>query len=761
MLKKFLLFAVVLIIITFLCGTRQVFSCGPFFDSPVFTYNLNPDIPLNGFTQGKLGVILPTFARSYLYAAYKQLSGKGFDEDEQNALLNLWNDRLKLEWRENISNLPEVWLKARNKVTQAGSSPDIKLYSDDSYNAYLRYLEDAFRNAAITLEERLSKFGPDSPEILEWVKAQDMVFSGSIPEPLDTDIDPLLQADRTYQIAAANFYAGNFDLAIEMFKGIASDSQSPWRVIAPYLVARSLIRKATLSSESSPDKEILDQAAEKLKTILNDKNLKDIHPPTRRLLGFVNYRLDPDKTLHELAKTLLNDKLGEDLKLYVDDYTRLLDYFMGEQDEMALWWKPEEREESRSNALKKLDESSVSDDLTEWIITFQTNGEIALNRSLEKWRKTSSLPWLLASLAKVNAGQPDVPKLLTEVEKVKINSPAYATVAFHSIRLMIESGKNSDAIKKLDFILSQDTSLIPVSSRNLFLAERMKIARNLDEFLKYTLRNAVGVTYDVVPVQFGYEEAIKQYKGLVTFDLDSIRIMDGTMPLGLLKEIATSETLPDDLRRRIAIVAWTRAALLEDYRACSEVTPILKSLIPELKEYLDAYVSAKDDESRQFAAIFLMLKFPGMQPDVVSAVGRDTPLDTIDSYRNNWWCSYAQNSDVYKKIPADSHLSALYPSGSVEELDFVNEAQKIAVKEEWAKLKALATGPNHLCTIVINWSKKNLEDPRVPEALHLAVRSTRYGCTDDDTTKFSKQAFQLLHKNYPKSEWATKTKYWF
>jgi hypothetical protein len=42
---------------------------------------------------------------------------------------------------------------------------------------------------------------------------------------------------------------------------------------------------------------------------------------------------------------------------------------------------------------------------------------------------------------------------------------------------------------------------------------------------------------------------------------------------------------------------------------------------------------------------------------------------------------------------------------------------------------------------------------------HLAVRATRYGCTDDETSQWSSKAFQLLRRRYPKSEWAAKTKY--
>ena len=50
-------------------------------------------------------------------------------------------------------------------------------------------------------------------------------------------------------------------------------------------------------------------------------------------------------------------------------------------------------------------------------------------------------------------------------------------------------------------------------------------------------------------------------------------------------------------------------------------------------------------------------------------------------------------------------------------------------------------------------------DPRLPEALYLAVRSTRIGCTNAETSKVSKAAFDFLHEHYPQSEWTAKTKF--
>ena len=91
-----------------------------------------------------------------------------------------------------------------------------------------------------------------SAELRDWVQGQDAVFSNckqkqAMPAPAPSGASILLQADRAYQIAAARFYAGDFDEAAAAFRQIAADSKSPWRAIAAYLIARVYIRKATLS----------------------------------------------------------------------------------------------------------------------------------------------------------------------------------------------------------------------------------------------------------------------------------------------------------------------------------------------------------------------------------------------------------------------------------------------------------------------------------------------------------------------------------
>jgi hypothetical protein len=67
--------------------------------------------------------------------------------------------------------------------------------------------------------------------------------------------------------------------------------------------------------------------------------------------------------------------------------------------------------------------------------------------------------------------------------------------------------------------------------------------------------------------------------------------------------------------------------------------------------------------------------------------------------------------------------------------------------------------PNLLAARVIAYAESHPTDPRVPEALHLAVKATKLGSKDDSTTKFSAQAFRLLHKQYPGNPWTKKTPY--
>jgi len=186
----------------------------------------------------------------------------------------------------------------------------------------------------------------------------------------------------------------------------------------------------------------------------------------------------------------------------------------------------------------------------------------------------------------------------------------------------------------------------------------------------------------------------------------------------------------------------------------------LSGFYPALKELLASYQAANTAEARRFTAAYIALKFPGLRPTVTPGLGRSTPIGEVDSFRDNWWCLAASPRPLEADAAAEQETKR--PESSKQRLPaFLSPTERAAAAKEVSTLNALGVAPNYLSRTVIDWANRNPADPRVPEALHLAVTSTRRGCTDKESGRWSKAAFDLLHRRYPNSPWARKTKYWF
>jgi hypothetical protein len=748
-----------------LSGYQPQQACGPVSQEAIFTFSVHPDFPLERYAAGQLGVIQPTYARSYLYVAYRYFVGLGFDQAEQRALTSIWKDRLESSFDENGNEPVKAWIAARSKVPGAAPVAEpvtSRAGGKDSFQYYFNCPDEAFKSATHTLNERIAKFGANSAQVKEWLQAQDQVFQNcgegkTIPAPASPSMPPLIQADRTYQIAAANFYSQNFDEAEKIFSGIAADQSSPYRAIAPYLAARALVRKGMLTPEEGKvDAVTLGQAEARLKKILSDRNLNAIHASTKGILNYVTFRLHPEARLQELADAVLKKNAGATLRQEVWDYTALMDKFVKDDEEGG-------------RKFANLPTAGRGHDLTDWLMVFQVTDKAALDYALQKWTKTSSLPWLVAALAKVDASHALVSDLLAAAAKVKPESRAFATVAFHQSRLLIESGKKDEARNLLDALLAQHKASMPTSAVNEFLSLRIRSARNLDEFLKYAQRTPAAFSYNAdgreIPTtaaERDEDEALKEFaNGRVAFDEDSRIILNQQFPLSLLKEAAASASLPAYLRREVAQAAWARAALLDEDATGKELALLLQSLAPGLKGALNDYLGAASGNDKKFAAIYFFLKFPGVEPYVDSGVGRRTPLNEIDNYRDNWWCAdFISGSDKLNGV-IDPDNSPDKTDSKLRVPDFITTVERASASKETARIRALGAAPNFLCAQAVRLATLKPTDPRCAEMLHLAVKSTRYGCTNKETGRFSKMAYDLLHKNYPKSEWAAKTKFWY
>jgi len=482
------LIALTLIISVSCLFPSRTLACGPFFTDAIFVFTKHPDFPLEKFAGGKLGIVTPTWARSYLVVAYRTLAGNTLSESEAKDVKSLWDDRLNLSDHYDDSG-SKSWIEARKKVPGATAITEVQTYRNQEkpheYEEFLNCQQDAFQTATATLDERVKKFGADSNQVRDWLAAQDMVFSncheGShIPEPT-TDQDALVRADRAYQIAGANFYSTNFDEAKKQFDAIAKDKTSPYRIVSPYLAARAMLRKGSFAEKAEDRRPALAEAEDRLNAVLKDSSLKLSHHAAGRLLNLVRVRLHPEEKAHDLAHVLMKKDASDDFKQSVWDYTVLLDKLIGEDD---------------TGKKPPIPAGLTSDDLTDWIIAVESDAPGTANHSIQRWEQTKSLPWLVAAVINTEGKDAKLNELLTATAAVNPSSPAFATLTFHRIRLLKEANRMAEARAVLDKTLAGDRQQLSTSAVNMFLSERMMVAQNLEEFLQSAQREAAGFSDD-------------------------------------------------------------------------------------------------------------------------------------------------------------------------------------------------------------------------------------------------------------------------
>lgn len=340
----------------------------------------------------------------------------------------------------------------------------------------------------------------------------------------------------------------------------------------------------------------------------------------------------------------------------------------------------------------------TGDEMTEWIDAMQSGrGEPA-----DRWKKSGKPAWLLAAIIHAQPGEAANAELLDAAREVSEKSPAFATARHHRVRLLLATSQDAAARKELDEILKFDS--LPVSAVNAFKKQRMQVAGSFDEWI------ALAPRQPVASFIFGESDAEDANLSPNLFDDDGAAQANRGLPLSLLQRAATDPKFPAELREQLDVATKTRRILLA---------------------------------GGQYDDIYKILRTPSMTPFVTAGIGtRDATPTGIDNYRANWWC--AAGKDEKPAIPA-----------------WLPTAAKAEATKEVAALQAMPAAPTWLARRAVQLANAAPQDPRNAELLHLAVRATRYGCTDDANSAASKAAFQLLHRRYPGNEWAKKTPYSF
>jgi hypothetical protein len=420
-----------------------------------------------------------------------------------------------------------------------------------------------------------------------------------------------------------------------------------------------------------------------------------------------------------------------------------------------------------------------SDELTDWIFTFESGDQSAYSHALSRWRDTSSPAWLVAALGKAQVFSRGLGPLLRAAEAVNRDAPAFPTVAYHLVRLRMAAGRNAEARHLLDDIISWQAGVLPVSAQNEFLEQRLALAANVSEFLRFAQRRPVtfyeegtfgNLNHFLEEQKGAWDENQKESKeefekntedffsellpwnDRFVLDEKTADILNWHFPLQSLHAAARDPALPDYLRRRFALAVWTRAILLKNETIAQAAAADVMKLAPELSTTFAPYLNAPNEEAKQKAALYILLKQPTLSPWVRSGLPATDSLERLDYYfEDSWWCpqsdtDYNEAGDEVPKVVAKpGFLTA--------------EQLTVAVKER-AALTAVGDGKSYLGKHVIEWARLSPTDERVPEALFIATMANRqykYGCNsweyDEDTRK---EAETMLRQNYPHSEWTAK-----
>lgn len=289
------------------------------------------------------------------------------------------------------------------------------------------------------------------------------------------------------------------------------------------------------------------------------------------------------------------------------------------------------------------------------------------------------------------------------------------------------------------------------------------------------------------------------------------------LPARRIVALADDPAITAEQRRVFLSVGWLRSYLLGRWDEVKALLPRMRAAFPELATDIDNITDAWLDSTRRRLVARMLLRAPGLVPR--TRWGRGTPqrgrrysagflaldifsTDNANPNDGNWWCSpdvgqlkielvkaffaetlYVPPSSYIDYWPEDG-TGAHYTRNGAVYLDPARRRRALQLADriiawhpllkdfdaqEMEALSKAESGPRLLSGRAIRWANETGwlsrllgRDERLPETLHLAVRSTRYGCRrDGGHGAYSRTAFRKLHDAYPKSEWTRRTPYWF
>ncbi len=777
----------------FLVG--QVLACAP---SEVVYISDNPNVnnpflvvDKNAFMEGEYGIIAD-WGLPYLYHVYRTLNGQKLEESEVGVFTSFYEDIFRFSylyyWNEQTNNgireAVNEWRDARELISQEYVPISVYKQVEDKWSTYLNCYTSAFKKATETLKSRIDVYS--ETEMQEWLKGQDAVFENcgdgsddfgfmgfnldkdlqasantqegenglvnrisdfiwnilveignffksifiankEVAEEVDNKVQPKTQLvyDQDYQQATASFYKGDLQVAEQQFKAIAIEVGHPWQSYAALALGRTYIRMTTLNDEN----EKLKNAQAQFQVILSDVSMAEVHKGSRLLLNYVNFKLDPDQLVESIESTLFSENIDTDEIIQNLKDLTLTHYY--DLDEV-----------------KDLDA-----DFFQWVFIWQRGYyKEEADFALLKYQESQSLPWLLASLKAISHQEADfdndlVKGVMVQAEQTQEDSPAFLTIQYYLLKILASDPDQGD------YIRNRSDDLLKSIDKQKFLAVdayfnglKLLTAENFMEVLLFSLNKAIisdNLTHNFLT-------KLSVDKQTLILSQESQDALESFVTLREWVEIIKKEdffSVP--IKQFLRVSVFVRAVLLERWDVAQEVAQIISLDNIDMANDIMPFLNASTLDKKRFTADFFILKYPLASYNLAKlddvSLG-DQALTERDRFRDNWWpcCSKTNSQDessLFRKFFSDVDL----------------EQAKVE-NEQLCPIIA----PNYLAESVINYANNNLSDQMVPEALHLVINATNYSwCANEETSGLSKQAFQILHNNYPSNPWTQKTPYWY